>query len=384
MKNSRIVKLSLLFAMVLMLALSGCKDEPVEEDVVVTTIELKALTVLDVNEEETLTATIKPNKAESAVLSWTSSDTDVVAVDNAGKLTAKAFGTATITVTVVDGSEKSAGCVVVVEDLALVEGGTFNNGTADVTVSSFNISKYELTQDEYVAIIGSNPSKFQGDTYLPIEGEIQGKRPVENVNWYDALIYCNKLSIAEGLTPCYKVPTSADATVFSTNPDTWGEVPKDINDANCTRWNEATCDWNANGYRLPTEAEWEFAARGGNSTHSYTYSGSDAAYEVAWYTESASHEVGKKAANELGLYDMSGNVVEWCWDWYGTYSNEASLDPTGPDTPSLYNNSFWRITRGGSWKYDETYTTVSYRTQSGKPAYRREYIGFRVVRPVTE
>jgi formylglycine-generating enzyme required for sulfatase activity len=198
-----------------------------------------------------------------------------------------------------------------------VEGGTFqmgsNNGDSDekpihtVTVKSFSISKYEVTQKEWQEVMGNNPSGFKGDN-----------RPVENVSWYEAVDYCNKRSIKERLTPVYK--GSGD---------------------------NITCDWNANGYRLPTEAEWEFAAKGGTKEYLTTeYSGSNSVDVVAWYSGNSgnsTHPVGTKAANSLGIYDMSGNVWEWCWDWYGGYSSGSQTDPRGAVSGAI------RVFRGGSW-----------------------------------
>ncbi|MCK6695928.1 MAG: formylglycine-generating enzyme family protein, partial [Thermoanaerobaculia bacterium] len=111
-------------------------------------------------------------------------------------------------------------------------------------------------------------------------------------------------------------------------------------------WDNITMNMNADGYRLPTEAEWEYAAKGGNLSRSYKYSGSNNAGDVAWYgdnSKSKTHPVGQKQQNELGIYDMSGNVWEWCWDWYGSYSSKSQTNPTGPKKGSE------RVGRGGSW-----------------------------------
>ena len=166
---------------------------------------------------------------------------------------------------------------------------------------------HEVTQSEYENIMGENPS-FNCEA--PAEGEIQANRPVEGLSWYQCLAYCNKRSMAEGLTPCYTISGS-------TNPDEWGDL---YDESNFARFDTATCNFDANGYRLPTEAEWEYLARGGNIENNGQtfYSGSNTIDEVAWYTNNSdykSHEVKKKAPNALGLYDMSGNVSEWCCDW---------------------------------------------------------------------
>ena len=242
--------------------------------------------------------------------------------------------------------------------LKAVQGGTFNNGKADMTVSSFRMSQYEITMEQFVAVTGlANPSSS-------FTSVVNG--PVQNVNWYHALVFCNKLSAAEGLTPVYSIGGT-------TNTTSWGTVPTTTS----TTWNAVTADWSANGYRLPTEAEWQFAARGGNSTNSYTYAGSNTVGDVAWYNSNGSsttHTVGGKTANELGLYDMSGNVWEWCWDFYGSYPSTAQTDYRGAASGTF------RVLRGGCWGINATYCTVALRG-IGNPCDQYGIIGFRVVRP---
>jgi formylglycine-generating enzyme required for sulfatase activity len=143
-----------------------------------------------------------------------------------------------------------------------------------------------------------------------------------------------------------------------------------------TNHTNVNCNWTANGFRLPTEAEWEFAARGGNQTHNYTYSGSNDVNSVAWYSSnsgSQSHSVGGLAANELGLFDMSGNVREWVWDIYGSYPSGDQTNPIGATSGSI------RVDRGGSWQYSASYCSITYR-DSDNPGYINNFIGFRVCR----
>jgi formylglycine-generating enzyme required for sulfatase activity len=235
--------------------------------------------------------------------------------------------------------------------MVLVEGGTFRMGSASgednekpvhgVTVGSFFMGKTEVTQKEWTEVMGSSPSYFRGDTL-----------PVEQVSWYEAVEYCNKLSVREGLVPAYR--GSGD---------------------------DITCDFNASGFRLPTEAEWDYAARGGNrDAIPYEYSGGNNLDEVAWYwgnSKRRTHPVGTKQPNGLGLYDMSGNVWEWCWDWFGSYRGGNQMNPTGfpgPGFPGAY-----RVYRGGSWIFIAPGARCAYRNYH-TPSGRGDFLGFRVVR----
>jgi formylglycine-generating enzyme len=188
-----------------------------------------------------------------------------------------------------------------------------------VSVSDFSIGRFEVTQAQWRAVMDSDPSYNKGCDDCP----------VEQVSWNDVQDFLKKL-------------------------------------------NEMT----GKRYRLPTEAEWEYAARGGNKSKGYLYSGSKTLGDVAWYNSNSggkSHPVGKKAANELGLHDMSGNVLEWCSDWYGSYPTGAQNNPTGADKGA------YRVYRGGSWGHIPRYCRAAGRGD-GTPAFRGNDLGFRLAR----
>lgn len=207
-----------------------------------------------------------------------------------------------------------------------------------VKVPAFMIMPTELTQAQWAMVNRENPSLFKGD-YLP----------VENVSFYDVVEYCNAKSALDGFTPAYDYHGS-----------------------------EIICNFDADGYRLPTEAEWELAAKGGQGKESLRYSGSEDALQVGWFAENSegqSHSVRGKKANELGIYDMSGNVAEWVWNWYSPYSRGYLDLYAGP-----YEGTD-RVIRGGSWYHGGNMMRVSARSYV-KPYIKKSYIGFRLARSI--
>lgn len=248
-------------------------------------------------------------------------------------------------------------------------------GGRALEIKGFYMSDHEVTRAEYKEVMGSLPSgmaKAYDKDGNELTEDNAGKNPVNGISWYDAIVHCNRLSINENLTPCYKIGGS-------TNPTDWGAVPRLSNAPTISTWNAATCDFDADGYRLPTEAEWEWAARGGQN---YTYAGSDSIDEVAWCiyntNQTGTREVKTKKANGYGLYDMSGNVHELCWDWKETIS---STTPTsGPATGSASGSR--RCARGSAWNYTASANNAQVAYRNYQYPYLRDYgyYGFRVVR----
>ncbi len=250
-------------------------------------------------------------------------------------------------------------------DKAVVGSEVFIEGRT-VEIYAKWICDHEVTQKEFKDVMGRNPSHEynygSGDSY-----------PTYNVSWYEAIMYCNKRSLQEHLTPCYKIKMANNTSAYSTDPDDWGTIPNSSGDS---RWNGVICDFMADGYRLLTEAEWEYAARGGTILSTDQYSGTNDISEVkkyAWYdfnSNGVSHEVKTRLPNALYLYDMTGNIDEWCWDWYDTITT-STPSTGGPET-----NMSQRVVRGGHFAY---LVTVNHRSFGGSAGFN-PCTGFRVCR----
>ena len=234
------------------------------------------------------------------------------------------------------------------QNMVYVEGGTFRMGSDDsdayddekpvhsVLLPDYYICEHTVTQHEWEEMMGSNPSCFKG-----------ANLPVEEVSWYDCVNFCNKLSLKYGLKECYQINGTSVSLL----------------------------NGGKGGFRLPTESEWEYAARGGNKSRGFKYAGSNNPGDVALYDDnsgSQTHAVCQKKPNELGLYDMSGNIWEWCWDWTGSYPSSSQSNPLGPSSGSF------RVFRGGGWDNDARICRVSCRDDN-TPGHRFDNLGLRLV-----
>ena len=334
--NKQIMKRKILqmiiVALLFIAATISCKkDEPLNGIILDETV------TVYVGKTATIKVTFIPQNATNKKLSWESSDPNIATVDN-GKVTGIAIGEVQITAISEDGGRTAKCNVYVIQpikpEMVWVEGGTFTMGCTDeqgedcrdtekpshkVTLSGFYIGKYEVSQKEWKSVMGKNPSLRKGDDL-----------PVESVSLNDIQQFIQTLNATSG-----------------------------------------------KNYRLPTEAEWEYAARGGNKSEGYKYSGSNDANAVAWFYENSGgnlHSVGTKKSNELGIYDMSGNIFEWCSDWYGNYTADPQTNPPGPTT------GLYRLIRGGSIQYNSAFCRVSARLDAYSN-YSGEVVGFRLVLP---
>lgn len=231
--------------------------------------------------------------------------------------------------------------MVYIEPSTLGFGRLKDNLHHNVSLSSFYISPREVTQAEWNRFMKPANSSTFGESL-----------PVDNISWFDVAIYCNGRSEVEGLTPAYKIRGVGASTVV-------------------------TCNFKANGYRLPTEAEWELAAKAGQL---YNYSGSDDPEDIAWFRDNSGgkiHNPATKSPNGFGIFDMTGNVAEWCWDWYDANyirSLPTFINPSGPDTGTL------KTIRGGSVNNGEGRNLNILWREKGDPNRGYQYVGFRLVR----
>jgi uncharacterized protein YjdB len=404
----------------------------------VTDVELPATFSVGLWSSQVLPHTVLPLNATFPGVSWESDDEEVATVSADGVVTGVELGTTTITVTTDEGGFTATCTVTVVLPninipLVLIPSGTFTMGVPNdedgwsagwieypqhqVTLKSFYMSTYQVSQELYKNLMGVNPSYFNVEGFEDL-AEFVDDWPVDCVSWYDAVEFCNRLSYITGLEQVYTITDRYPETGY---PITFAEV---------------TCDWAKNGYRLPTEAEWEYACRAGTTTpfnfmeHTWEIAGSDWWYEELyapvsptgnwgseyiwldwanfdaeydyngrntdmegymygntlpwWYFSEENHLIDNPGdyANEWGLYNMHGNLEEWCWDWVDSYSASPATNPKGPDDPpNLFDYPF-RALRGGSWCDPAAYLRSGARNGAvpWASAGGDSVFGFRVVR----
>ena len=263
-------------------------------------------------------------------------------------------------------------------NLKEVPAGSFQRDSTTTNISvitfAFRMSDKEITRAQFSAIMGTDPSDSTRSS--------GSDDPVQRVNWYHAIAFCNKLSIVEGLTPVYSV------SGVNFNTLVFGDIPIDNTEPAYSTWNAATANWSADGYRLPTEMEWMWAAMGAVDDYTKPFAGSNGSNAIGDYavfgynsgdtgatTTQRSNQVSSKLPNELGLYDMSGNIWEWNWDWYNLPYPAGTLT----DYPGVATGTY-RVARGGSWSFPASYCTVAIRFDYN-PYNQFSSLGFRVVRP---